>query len=50
MSVRLLIWSFALFSCLIDGLVEYSVGSLLVFMVARLDVCFVCLLFCSLPA
>ena len=49
MSLCLLCWSFALLGCLIDGLVEYSVGSLLVVVVfARLVVCYVCLLFCLL--
>ena len=44
MSVRLLIWSFALCGCLDDGVVEYSVGSLLVCAFARLVVCCVCVL------
>ena len=48
MSVCLLIWPFALFGCLIDCLVIYSVGSLLVCSFARLVVCYACLLFCLL--
>ena len=48
MGVCLLILSCALFACLGDGLVECSVGSLLVCLFARLVVCFVCLLFCVL--
>ena len=48
MSVCVLIWSFALFGCLDDGLVEYSVGSLIVCLFVSLVVCYVCLLFCVL--
>ena len=48
MRVCLLCWSFSLFGCLIDRLVEYSVGSLLVCLFARLVVCDVCVLFCLL--
>ena len=48
MSVCLLIWSFVLFDCLDDGLVEYSVGSLLVSSFARLVVRCGCVLFCLL--
>ena len=47
-SVCLLRWSFALFGCLDDGLVEYLVGSLLVCLFARLVVCYGCVLFSSL--
>ena len=43
MSVCLLVWSFALFGCLGDGLVEYSVGSLLACLFDRLFFC-LCLL------
>ena len=48
MSVCLLIWPFVLFGALIDCLVESSFGSLLICSFARLDVCYVCLLFCLL--
>ena len=48
MGVCLLIWSFALIGCLGVGVVEYSVGSLLVCAFARLVVCYVCLLLCLL--
>ena len=40
--------SFDLFGLLMDRLVEYSVGSLLVCSFARLVVCFVCVVFCLL--
>ena len=49
-SVCLLIWSFALFGCLMDGLVEYSVGSLLACSFARVVVCYPCFVFCLLLA
>ena len=51
MSVCLLSWVFVLFGCLIDGLVEYSVGTWLVYAFARLGVCFMfvyCFVYCLL--
>ena len=48
MSVCLLIWSVALLGCLDDGLVEYSLGSLLVCLFVRLVVCYVCRFVCLL--
>ena len=47
MSVRLLVWPFALFGFLMDGLVEYSVGSLFSCLLVLLFVVFVyCCVYC----